>query len=82
MMLTAGTLRQKPCLLESWFCAVCEYGSSTARAWGDAMLDRVINLRRILSRQCSQDMSRELNADTMGCDAIVHLTFTTLKSRR
>jgi hypothetical protein len=39
-MLTAGTLRQmETTASESWFCAVCECGSPSVLAWGDAMLD-------------------------------------------
>lgn len=44
-MLTDGTLRQKPRLFESWFCAVCACPvPQSVRAWGDAMLDRAVRV--------------------------------------
>jgi hypothetical protein len=42
-MLTAGTLRHmETTASESWFCAVCECGSPSVLAWGDAMLGRSV----------------------------------------
>lgn len=66
-MLTDGTLRQKPRLPESWFCAVCAC-TVPGSLFGVGEM-RCLTARGALSILLYHSYQEELNPDTTECDA-------------